>query len=383
MHEGWVWGCVLARDGGALHVAGNAQAGQAEHGGGQIHEADQPVADTSGLVSLRSQMGPALGEVHEHGHVQPRVVGPALGARHARAVVTEVEDDRVVGQAIGFELGQDASHLGVHLADLVVVLGPVLSHLGRVRVIGRKRHLLRVVNGFVRARADAALVADREVEHGEEGLPFRPLAPMSLTPGEVPDLAGLVEVVVLLGAIAAVVAGLAQPLGKEAHALGQVYLGAHVQGAQAGSVHPGDQGGACRSADRSVGPGAGEAQTARTQTVQVGRRGVLIPITTQMRPVVLTGDPKDVGPYLGLLSLNRPHEQGKHRRGASVEPQRRLVEHGCPEGLQVDAQADHDAVEIVSAFVGEAQAHPVGETVDTTSGNEGVIRAVNLKQLHP
>ena len=62
--------------------------------------------------------------------------------------------------------------------------------------------------------------------------------------------------------------------------------------------------------------GMGERSASLHKAVQVGRRGVLVPVATQVWPVVLTGDPQDVGLCLECLGLDRTREQDKRRRGA-------------------------------------------------------------------
>ena len=149
----------LPGEGVALHPRGRLDAGEAQHRRREVHEADQPVACTAGLVFGRREMLPLLREVDDHGNLQAGVAGPALAARHPRAVVGVVEDNRVIREAGVGEFLQVATRVGVHLGDLVVVLRPVLPHLRRVRMIGGHADLGRVLNGDVWSRANLALVA--------------------------------------------------------------------------------------------------------------------------------------------------------------------------------------------------------------------------------
>jgi len=124
-------------------------------------------------------------------------------------VIGEEEHDRLVGQSGGLELLQPASGVGIGLADAIVVLGPILAYLRRVRMIGRHAHPIRIVNLFVRAPANLAFVALVGIEHREERLALVAVLPMGLPARFVPDLTRLSQVVVFLDAVRAVVAGTA------------------------------------------------------------------------------------------------------------------------------------------------------------------------------
>lgn len=65
---------------------------------------------------------------------------------HARAVVREEKDNRVVSEAVVFELLQDIADLFVHGRDAVVETCDGLANNRRVRVVRRERGFGRVVD---------------------------------------------------------------------------------------------------------------------------------------------------------------------------------------------------------------------------------------------
>ena len=210
-------------------------------------------------------------------------------------MVPEVEHDGVVLQSRVLQLLEPGPDLGVHLGDLVVVLGPVLAHLGVVGVIGGNSDLGGVVHLLVGALADLALVAGGVVEDGEEGLALGAVLPVALAAALVPDVPFLAQVVVLLGTVGAVVAELAQVGGVHLVGGRQTGHAAHVLGSGRGWIHARYDGGAGRGADGGVGDGPGVDHSLCYQGVEVGGVGVLVPVASQMRPIVLAGYPEDVG----------------------------------------------------------------------------------------
>ncbi len=132
---------VVARSAGSgaekrtpFHVFGDLHTGQAEHGGGEIDEADQPVGDRPRLARRRALE--LLREPDDQRHANARVVEPPLVARQAVAVVGEEEDDRLVGQAVLLQLPQDIAHLFIHDRDQVVQVGHVAAHGRRIGIVG-------------------------------------------------------------------------------------------------------------------------------------------------------------------------------------------------------------------------------------------------------
>ena len=240
-------------------------------------------------------------------------------------MVTEIRDDGVAGQPRRLELGQAFAHLRVHLRQPVVVLGPVLPHLGGVRVIGGDPHPDRVVHRPVRPLADAALVRDPQVEHREERRRPRPPVPRSVAPVRlvrrlVPHPARLLDVVVLLRVVGRVVAGRAQELREHRHPVGQPHPAAHVVRPDGRRVHPGDDRGPRGRAHRRVRPRVQVDRAALGQSIQVRRVGVRVTVGPEGGSVVLAAQPQDVRPLLGV---RRPGP-GDDR---SSQHQRR---HDCP-----------------------------------------------------
>ena len=84
-------------------------------------------------------------------------------------MIAVVKNDGVVFQSGILDFLELRPDLDVHLGDLVVVLGPVLSHLRMIGVIGWDTHFGRIVDLFVRSLSDLALVTGREVEDGKNG----------------------------------------------------------------------------------------------------------------------------------------------------------------------------------------------------------------------
>src|SRR5207237_1547030 len=102
--------------------------------------------------------------------------------------------------------------IGIGLAHLIVILGPILPHFRGVGMICRDAHSRWIMNGLVRTGANLALVAFERIEDGEERLTGSTVPPLTGLRGVVPDLSRLGQVVVLLGVVAAVVARFAQEL---------------------------------------------------------------------------------------------------------------------------------------------------------------------------
>ena len=241
----------LTGEGVALEVVGRLDAGQAQHSRREVNEPNQALARAADRVLGGPQVLELLRYVQDQRDVEAGVVRPALAARHARPVIGPVEHDRVLFEAVLAQLGQHLARHRVHLADLVVILGPVSAAFLGVGMVGRHPHLGGIVDRRVGPAANLGFVGDREIEHREERLARRALAPVRLAARLVPDLAGLLQVVVFLGVVRDVIAGVAEVLGEHAHRRGQPRHRAHVLGAGRRWVHPADDGGARRSANRS------------------------------------------------------------------------------------------------------------------------------------
>ena len=232
--------------------------------------------------------------MHDHRHVQTGVVRPAFAPRHTRAVIAVVQHDRVVGQAVGLEFGKDAPHLHIHLGKLVVVLGPVATHLRRVRMVRRDAHLGRVMHGRMRSAANLALVTHREVENGEERLARFAVSPVGLPARVIPDLTRLDQVVILLAVVRAVIASFAKVLRIQFHVRRKSNPASHVLGSCRRRIEARDNRRPRRRADRSGRPRIQIAHPPGGEAIQIGRCRVRVPVRTQMRAVVFARDPKDI-----------------------------------------------------------------------------------------
>ena len=173
----------------SLQVLRRIEAREREHGGRQVDEAHELIADGAGRERRRQCLRPAD---HQR-HAQTRVVERALRTRHAVAVIAPVEDDRVLGQPIGLELFEELADLGVHVGDVVVHARQLFAHQRRVRVVRRHRDLRRIGDERLalarRARRkDLALVRHRQVEHREERLGrIATITPVRVVAEIVPD----------------------------------------------------------------------------------------------------------------------------------------------------------------------------------------------------
>ena len=279
----------------ALHRGGRLDPREAQHGGREIDEADEAVGLAAGLILFRGEVPPLLREVDDHGDVQAGVGGPAFAAGHAAAVVAVVKDDRILGEAGGGEFFEADPGVGVGGGDLVVILRPILANLGEIGVVGGDAHLRRIGDGVVRPGANLALVAFLGIEHGEERLAGGTIFPVRLFGGNVPRLGGFGDVVILLGVVGGVVAGLAKVVRIELRAVGERHHGAHVNCAGTLAVEAGGDGGAGGSADGVVGPSLFEDHALCGEGIDVGRAGVGVAVATHLGSVVFAREPENVG----------------------------------------------------------------------------------------
>ena len=184
--------------------------------------------DPPGRYSSDSRCRYFLGDVDDEGYQQARVVRVPLGPRNSRAVVAVIKDNRVVREAVRFQLGENLPGLGVHLGHFVVVLSPVLSDFRSVRMVGGNPDFGRIVDCLVRTFPNLRFMRRHEVEHSEEGPPFRAIPEMGLCRRFVPNLTGLLQVVVLLRIVGAVVTGFPEKLRIHLHAGRHRDQGTHV-----------------------------------------------------------------------------------------------------------------------------------------------------------
>ncbi len=136
-------GSLIAQECQPLHIIGNSHPDQAQHRGGEVDEADQPI---DGRPRRAGRPAPVFfGKPNHQRHPDPRVVKPAFMAGQAVAVVRIEEDDRLVGKAVLFQLPKQITRLLVHRGNQVVEVGHVAADHGRIGIIGRQRNLRRIV----------------------------------------------------------------------------------------------------------------------------------------------------------------------------------------------------------------------------------------------
>ena len=290
-------GDEFTQEGVALHPLRRLDAGEAAHRRRKIDEAHRASGRAAGDIISGAEVFEFFRDVHEEGHVETGVRGPTFAAGHAGPVIGPVENDRVIGEPVGGELGEDGAGVGIGGGDAVVVERPVAADFGRVRVIGGDANLGGIVDGFALGAEfdDLALVALGGVEDGEERFAGGAVFPVGLGGRGVPDGGSFRKVVVLLGVVGGVVAGLAEEL-REHLLTGWISdHAAHVIAARGWAVEAGDDRGARGRADGRDGPSVGIAEGARRELVDMGRGRVGVAVAAQLRAVVLAGDPEDVG----------------------------------------------------------------------------------------
>ena len=304
------WGDELAEEGVALHPRERLKAGETAQGGSEIDQADGAVGGAAGNIISGAQVPEIFRDGHEQRHVEAGIRGPAFAARQAGAVVGPVENNRILGEAIGGELGEDDPGSGS--GDAVVVERPIAADFRGVGAVGGDGDFGGVVDGRCAGFYRLALVALGGVDDGEERLAGGAVFPVGLSGRGVPDGGRFCEVVVLLGVIGGGVAGFAEERRRYFLAGGIVDHTAHVITAGRRVVETGDDRGARGRADRRGGPSVRLALRTRREAVDVGRGRVGVAGTAELRAVVLTGDPEDGG--LGGGREGREGGEGEKER---------------------------------------------------------------------
>lgn len=92
-------------------MLGDFDSGEVEDGCGEVDELDHALDPGAGLGG--GEVLPVFGNVNDHGNLKAIVVGVALAAGEDAAVVAVVEDEGVIEEAVGFELCDDLTDLGV------------------------------------------------------------------------------------------------------------------------------------------------------------------------------------------------------------------------------------------------------------------------------
>ena len=288
----------------ALHVPRRLDAGELQARRGEVDRADKLVGDRARL----DVTGPA-----DHKRdVDAPVVEPLLAADVRPAMVAEVEHDRAVGQAVVVQPLEVLADLLVQDVDRLEVERPVLPHDGMVGIVRRQRDLLRV-DGVLLAVLELP-VRLGELHLGEERLALLEVFPLVGVVGL--DAGREVPVGLLPGGDGRQVTRVAEVLGEDVHALGQLEavaaVAAVVVGAGGRLIRAGHEAAAAGRADRRGREGVGEHRPLAGQPVHVRRVDQRILVASELRAGVLGDDPEDVGPLAGCPG---PEGAGPHRKG--------------------------------------------------------------------
>lgn len=227
-----------AEEGVSVHPRWGWDVGKAEDGGREVDEADGAVGSAAGGVVWRAEVFELVGDVDDEGDAEAGVAWPAFAAWHPGAVVSELEDDGVFEEAGFAEFAEAFPGIGVGGMDAVVVLGPVMTGLGGVGMVGWEANGVGVGGEGVRTGPDAAFVTFFGVEDGKKGLSLFPMGPMGFLGGFVPRGGGGFEVVVFFCVICAKVTLFAEKCGEEAGLGCGRDEAAHVFGGLGWGVHP-------------------------------------------------------------------------------------------------------------------------------------------------
>ena len=119
----------------ALHVGGSLKTGEGEDGGGEVDERDEFVGFAAAPGEFGDELVPFFGDSDHEGDLHSGVGEEAFMAGHPGAVIGVEEDDGVFGEAVGFELGEDAADVMVHDGDTVVEAGESFSDQRGVGIV--------------------------------------------------------------------------------------------------------------------------------------------------------------------------------------------------------------------------------------------------------
>ena len=148
-------------------MRGNGHAGERQHGGPKIDQADKPFAGRTGAL--------LPGHPHDEWNEYTGIVEPALGPGQTVAVIAPEKNHGIVGKTILFQLAQNFPGLLVKAGNVVIMLGQLPPHFRSIRIVGGQFEHIRVCGRFLVRRYPAlTLVRDPEIEHGKERLTFLP-----------------------------------------------------------------------------------------------------------------------------------------------------------------------------------------------------------------
>ena len=303
---------------------------QAQHGGGEVHEADEPVVRPARRAAARV----VRREPDDQRHAGAAVINPALVPRQAVAVVGEEHHDGVFRQPVGLQLIQQIADLPVENGEVVVLAGEVLADGRHVRQERRDDDRRAVRHRGAGAFMNLALVGRGVIHDGEERRRrVRPVAPARAFAVAVPDGDGGLELIIRLGVVRAEIPARPQQFGeaadlgrgrrlpggdREQFRVRHVGEGGgplrrpHRPGPVAGRVPSGDEAVAVRGAHAVDPEGAGVPGPRRREPVEVRRAGEGVAVTPQPRGEVLAGDPENIGPRGGGGGEGGEEECGVH-----------------------------------------------------------------------
>ena len=167
-------------------------AGQRQGGRAKVDKADNPGIPAAGIL--------AIWMPHDQGHSGAGIKTRPFAAGQANAVVTEKNDDRLPQQVGLLEFPQPLTDPGIHFCDVVVGAGDGITHVWRVGIKRRERHILRGNHLWppLGLRESLTFVRAGVIEHRKEGLTFRPVLPVGLATRLIPNSHGFFELIVLL-----------------------------------------------------------------------------------------------------------------------------------------------------------------------------------------
>ena len=127
---------IRSHEGTALHLRVVLESDKREGGRRKINEGNNFIAD--GAVFKGAELLPFFRDMDDHRDANAGVVEVALAARSRTTVVSIVENNGVIGEAVLLKFGEDAANLRVERGHGVVVNCEVVTHLREIGEVGRK-----------------------------------------------------------------------------------------------------------------------------------------------------------------------------------------------------------------------------------------------------